>query len=274
MGRSTVYNKIVTEESAARILPENKNLILDFADYLKSINRATSTIEQYKNDLYIFFVWNLENNGNKRFPEITKREFARFQSNALEVWGWSPKRIRRVKSTLSSLSSYIENILDEEPEYAGYRSIVKKIENPMNEAVREKSVFEEAELTALLSHLVEQGKIMQACALALTMYSGRRKSELPRFKVAYFDANNVVHGSLYKTPEKVRTKGSKGTGNTGKLLHLYVLKKEFDPYLTMWLKERKEKGIESEWLFPKSGVPEEPSLLTRLTAGRSNLRGS
>lgn len=252
MGRITKYNRITSEESVKNILPENSVLTLDFLDYLKSINRASSTLDQYKHDLDIFFVWNLEFNNNKRFVEVTKREFARFQSHALEQWGWSPKRIRRVKSTLSSLSNFIENILDEEPEYEGYRAVVRKIENPINEAVREKTIFEDEELQRLLDHLVEQKKYMQACMVALAMYSGRRKSELPRFKVSYFDEENVKFGSLYKTPEKVRTKGSKGTGNTGKLLYLYVLKQPFDPYLKLWLKNREEKEIESEWLFPKS----------------------
>ena len=85
--------------------------------------------------------------------------------------------------------------------------------------------------------------------LALAMYSGRRKAELPRFKVSYFNEENAFLGSLYKTPEKVKTKGR---GSRGKMLNLYVLKKEFDPYLKLWLDERKTQGIESEWLFPMS----------------------
>ena len=252
MGRTTVYNRITSEESLNNVLPENKQLILDYLDYLKSVDRAPTTIEQYKSDLNIFFVWNYENNGNKRFVEVTKREFARFQSMALETWQWSPKRIRRVKATLSSLSNYIENILDEEEEYQGYRSVIRKIESPVNEPTREKTIFELEEIEKLLGHLVEEGKYKQACAVALAAYSGRRKSELPRFKVSYFAEENVKFGSLYKTPEKVVTKGR---GSKGKLIYLYVLKKQFDPYLELWMKEREEKGIESEWLLPDSLDP-------------------
>ena len=93
---------------------------------------------------------------------------------------------------------------------------------------------------------------MKACVLALAVYSGRRKAEIPRFKVSYFDEENVMFGSLYKTPEKVVTKGR---GSKGKLLHLYVLKNQFDPYLKLWLEERERLGITSEWLFPlKNGT--------------------
>lgn len=83
--------------------------------------------------------------------------------------------------------------------------------------------------------------------LALAMCSGRRKSELVRFKVSYFNDDNVIYGALYKTPETVKTKGR---GN-GKYIYCYTLKREFKPYLDLWIDERKRRGIESEWLFPQ-----------------------
>ncbi len=255
MGRSTVYNNITSEESLSKVLPENKELTKDFLDYLKSIDRSPNTISQYESDLKIFFVYNLEHNDNKRFTEITKREFARFQNHAINEWGWSPKRVRRVKSVISSLSNYIENILDEEEEYEGYRSVIKKIESPVNVAVREKTVFEDDELQALLDYLVEKEKYRQACCLALAMYSGRRKAELPRFKVSYFNDENVLFGSLWKTPEKIQTKGR---GSQGKRIQVYVLKKQFQPYLDLWMKYRKDNGIESEWLFPSKDDATQP----------------
>ena len=252
MGRTTVYNNITSEESIAQILPENKELMEDFLDYLKSVDRSPRTIDQYKADLKIFFVYNLEHNNNKRFTEITKREFARFQSYALDKWGWSPKRIRRVKSVISSLSNYIENVLDEEEEYKGYKSVIKKIESPVNQTVREKTVFSEEEMQSLLDHLVEQGKYKQAAVVSLCLSSGRRKAEIPRFKVEYFNEENLLFGSLWKTNERVITKGR---GSQGKKIYLYVLKKSFEPYLKLWMEERERLGIESEWLFPDKNDP-------------------
>lgn len=248
MGRSTVYNNITNEESLSQILPENKQLQKDFLEYLKSIDRSPNTISQYKSDLDIFFVYNLKNNNNKRFTEISKREFARFQNYALTEWMWSPKRVRRVKSVISSLSNYIENILDEEEEYEGYKSIIKKIESPVNEAVREKTIFEPEEIQHLLNTLVEEGKYLKACVVSLAVNSGRRKSELLRFKASWFTDDNVIFGSIYRTPELVQTKGR---GSRGKMLTLYTFKNEFDPYLKLWLDERKRLGINSDWLFPK-----------------------
>lgn len=252
MARATIYNNITTPELLKQVNEENIYLMNEFLDYLKSIDRAKTTIYQYEQDLNIFWVWNLQNNGNKDFIKITKREFSKFQNHALNEWKWSPKRTRRVKSVISSLSNFIENILDEEEEFSGYRSVIKKIENPVNETVREKTVFESDEIQKLLDYLVEKKQYMKACVLALAVYSGRRKAEIPRFKVSYFEEENVMFGSLYKTPEKVVTKGR---GSKGKLLYLYVLKNPFDPYLKLWLEERTRLGIASEWLFPlKNGT--------------------
>lgn len=248
MGRTTVYNLITSEDKLSQCNKNNIQLGEEFLDYLKSIDRAETTIKQYDSDLKIFWCWNLEFNDNKDFIKISKREFSKMQRHCLDEWKWSSKRIRRFKSTISSLSNYIENILDEEPEFEGYRSSIKKIESPNNETVREKTIFTIEELQRLLDILVENEQYMKACVVALAIYSGRRKSELPRFKVEYFNNENIkFDGAMWKTNEKVKTKGR----GKGKFLELYVLRKQFLPYLELWMNQRKELGIESQWLFPK-----------------------
>jgi integrase len=245
-GRSTVYNEITSEEKLRKVNEENIQLEEDFLEYLVSTDRAKTTIFQYKAILHIFWCWNLENNKNKSFIELTKREVARFQNNALNTWGWSPRRMRMVKSVMRSLENYIINILDED--YPNYKKIWDKIESPVNEAVREKSVFTKEELQGLLDCLVDKKDYMKACFLSLAMNSGRRKAELARFKVSYFtDDNLICEGALYRSPEKMITKGR---GQRGKLLYVYTLAKPFKPYLDLWLNERKELGIKSDWLFP------------------------
>ena len=102
MARARQWNRIADPETVGMINPENMALIEDFAIYLQSIDRSPLTIEHYKADLLIFFAYNARENGNKRFTEVTKREFVRFQNHALNVWKWSPNRIRTVKSVISS----------------------------------------------------------------------------------------------------------------------------------------------------------------------------
>jgi len=247
MGRSTVYNNIVTEEKLKKINKQNVELCKDFLDYLVSIDRSPNTIDQYRNDLKIFMCWNLENNDNKYFVDLTKREIAKFQKYAITDLQWSTNRLSRVKSTLSSLSNYIENMLDDE--YENYRPIVRKVETPVKQTIREKTVITDDEVQKILDELVERKKYQVACLVALAAFGGARKSELLRYKVSYFDDENIMDtAALYKTPEKIQTKGR---GSQGKMLTKYTLL-DFKKYFDLWMKEREEKEYpESEWLFIK-----------------------
>lgn len=244
MPRKTIYNNITSPELISKIYEENKELYEDFLSYLSSVDRSARTIDSYRSDLEIFFCWNLLNNKNKDFIKITKREFARFQDYTLNTWMWSPNRVRRVKSVLSSLSNYIENILDEEDKFKGYRSVIKKIENPVKEAVREKTVLSDEQVDSLLNTLVENKEYQKACVVACAAFSGMRKSEILRMKVDFFKEENIVFGSLYKT-DKIRTKGR---GKNGKQLNKYLLL-DFKKYFDLWMNERKTLNIDSEWLF-------------------------
>ena len=249
--RKTKKNTITSPELIAQINAENATLASDFVDYLRSTQKSDTTIAVYRNDLDIAFVWALKYNDNRPFPKWTKREIVRFQNWLVNENGNSPARVRRIKATLSSLSNFIESVLDED--YPGFRNIIHKVESPVSQPVREKTVLTDVQLDTLLNALVEKKQYEKACMLALAMCSGRRKAELVRFKVNYFDNANIIYGSLYRTPEPVRTKGR----GTGKYLTCYTLAKKFKPYFELWMQQRKEKNIESEWLFPMPGNPSE-----------------
>lgn len=244
MGRGTVYNNIV-QDKFKDVNPKNKELMEDFLDYMVSVDRSPGTIKGYRSDLEIYFTWNLEFNNNKYFIELTKREFAKFQKYAITEWGWSSNRLARVKSAVSSLSNYIENILDDE--IPDYRPIVRKVESPVKTARRDKTVITDEEVQNILDTLVEQKKYRVACAFALAAFGGARKSELLRYKVSYFDDCNIMESAaLYKTPEKIKTKGR---GSEGKQLIKYTLL-DFKKYLDLWMNQRKEYNTpENEYIF-------------------------
>lgn len=247
MPRKTKMNDLTSPELVSKVNPSNLRLKEDFLDYLKSVQRSPGTIHGYNNDLDIFFVYCMTHLGNKDFANVSKRDLVSFQNWLINENGNSPSRVRRIKSAISSLSNYIEAILDDEKEFRDFRSIVRKIESPVNQAVRSKTVLSDEQLENLLSLLVEKQQYEKACALALAMYSGRRKSELLRFRVDDFEEKNLVcGGALYKTSETIKTKGF----GLGKYIYCYTLAKKFKPYLDLWLKQREEEGIVSEWLFP------------------------
>ena len=262
MSRKTKMNSITSPELVAQINPENMRLKNDFLEYLRSVQRSPGTIAGYSNDLDIFFVWVLKNARNKFFVDITKRDLVAYQNWLINENQNSPSRVRRLKAAISSLSNFVEAILDDEPEFKGFRSIVKKIENPALQPVREKTVWEDDELEDLLSQLVDKKEFEKACYLALAMYSGRRKSELCRFRVSDFDDDKLVcDGTLYKSAP-IKTKGRGG----GKYIPCYTLAKRFRPYLNMWLAYRKEHNIESEWLFPSKVNPAEQVSITTVNS--------
>lgn len=244
MGRKTKMNNITSPELIAQVNPENIELLNDFVDYLKSVQRSPTTIEAYKSDIMIAFVWCLQHNGNTFFVNWTKRQISKYQNWLINENGNSPARVRRLKASLSSMGLFVENVLDDE--YPNFRNIINKIESPPNQPVREKTIMTEEEIVSLLDKLVERKRFDQACFVALGAYGGRRKSELCRFKVSDFDDDHLVcDGALYKS-DPIKTKGR----GLGKFINCYTLAKKFKPYLDLWMQDREQKNIESEWLFP------------------------
>lgn len=242
-------NSITSTELLEQVNPKNKQLLCDFVDYLRSTQKSELTITGYINDINIAWVWCLKHNDNKFFVDWSKRNVVAYQSWLIQENENSPARVRRLKAALSSLSNYIENVCDDE--FPTFRNIINKVENPAKRPVREKTVWEDSELEDLLNKLIESKKYEQACFLALAMYSGRRKAELCRFKVSDFDRYRLVcDGALYKSAP-IKTKGRGG----GKMVSCYTLAKKFQPYLDLWLDERRKKGIRSEWLFPDPKDP-------------------
>lgn len=241
MARSTVYNPIVTEEKWNQVCDENKELLEEFKEYLQSTDKSPLTILNYDSDIRICFIWSLEHLKNKFFIDFNKRDIMKYQNYLLNTLNLSSNRIRRMKAALSSMANFVENMLDDL--HPNFRNIINKIPAPAKEPVREKTVLQDDQVQELLDTLIEQKEYQKACALALAWASGSRKSELLRFKVSYFTDENIVYGSLYKTPEKIKTKGR---GSKGKLLNKYILVNKFKPYFDMWMKERDILGVPHE----------------------------
>lgn len=250
-------NSITTPELIEKIHPDNKSLMKDFLDYLSTIGRSASTIASYENDLQIAFVWCLQNNDNKPFPNWTKRNIVAYQNWLMNTNENSPARIRRLKAALSSLSNYIEVVLDDE--YPDFRNIINKVGNPPLQAVRDKTVWEIEEIEKLLDQLVEQHSYKKSCFVALAAFGGRRKAEICRFRVSDFGQDRLVcDGALYKSAP-ILTKGNK-------YLECYTLAKRFQPYLDLWMKERAETGIESQWLFPDTEHTDQPIQISTINS--------
>lgn len=244
MARTTVYNKIFNEEDWAKVNPNNKDLFNQWKTYLMSTDKSKGTILQYTNDMRILFIFLMKNCGNKFIVDLNKRDIIAFQGYSINEWGHSSNRTRRIRSCLSSLCNFVENIMDDL--YPDFRNIVNKIEAPTKKPVREKTVLTNEQVQNLLDELVESKQYQKACVFALAANSGARLSELCRFKVKYFDDSNLVNNAYYKTPEKVRIKGR---GRNGYEKHKFILKNGFKEYFDLWMEEREKLGITNNELF-------------------------
>ena len=256
-GRKT-FRKVITSDSLiAQINKENVKLMERFLKNFAT-KRSPKSVTVYRSNLNIFFVWNLLENDNKPFAKIRKLEMLDFFDYALSELKWSPNRFHQCHASLSSFSNWIENYFDEVEGYENFRNIVKKIEKPSKEAVREKTVLKEEDIDKIFAVLEEENRTQEQCLLALAISCGARVSELAQFTLSLIDEENTVFDGLFlETTEKIRTKGS---GVQGKLLKKYILKDMFLPYYHKWLVERekvlKETGQETDNLFiTKEGNP-------------------
>lgn len=237
MARETIRHQLGTDEKYTRVCDDNKNLLDEFVEYLQSVGRSELTIKGYVSDIKILYCWALEYNSNKFFIDFGKRDFMKYQNYLLNTLKLSSNRIRRQRSSMSSMANYVENMMDDI--YPNFRNIVNKLEAPAKQMVREKTILEDEQCQQLLDYLIENKKYQMAVAFALGLSSGRRKAEIPRLKVSHIKEEYLKYGSLYKTPEKIKTKGKGG----GKYIYVYILKTKFKPYFDLWMEERKRLGV-------------------------------
>jgi len=258
MGRKTAKREEVSKENLKNINKDNLDLVDEFLEYCTSIDRSPKTVDKYRSDLLIVMNWLYEHAKNKDFTDITKRDVTKFQSWCLKR-EFSPSRTRSLRSAMSSLSNYIENMLD--ADFPDFRNIINKIPAPTLVPVREKTVLTNEQIDELLGKLESLNKTQQRCLIALACASGMRISELVQARVDWFVGDNIkITDGMYVTPE-IRTKGR---GVLGKKMNKYVIGAIFDKHLNDWIKEREELGIESEYLFvtKRKGIYSEAKVST------------
>lgn len=242
MARKTVYNANLTT-NWTKVSKENKQFVSDFVRYCKSNDKSPQTIHQYEEWLKVFFCWNYEQNSDKLFVELKKRDFVYYFGWCRDL-GMSDNRIAALKSVLSSMSSEIELLYEDV--YPNFHNQLRGLEPIHVTTVRNKTIISNEEMNKILKELVEKQEYQLACYLALACASGSRKAELLQMKVSFFtEESEVFDGYMYCTPE-IR---AKGRGKKGKMIKKYVIKSLFKPFFDLWIKKREELGISCDNLF-------------------------
>ena len=233
-GRETFRKVITNPELTAQINPKNMKLVERFLKNFAT-KRSPKSVTVYRSNLTMFLTWNLLFNENKLFTDIRKIELADFFDYCVTELKWNANRFHQMHSSLSSFSAWIENYFDED--YPMFRNLLPKIEKPVKENIREKTVLQKEDIDKLMNHLETNNEIQEQCLLALAISCGARISELARFTTDLIDENNVVFDGLFlETTKEIVTKGR---GVNGKLLRKYILKDMFLPYYKKWLETRK-----------------------------------
>lgn len=234
--RRKTFRKVITsEELDAQINPENIKLADRFLKNFAT-KRSPNSVVSYKSNLRIFFTWCLLECDNKFFVDIKKRDLLDFFDYAVTELQWSPNRFCQAHSCLSSFSAWIENFYDED--YPSFRNLLPKIEKPVKENVREKTVLQKEDIDNLMKYFEDNDMAQDACLLSLAISCGARVSELARFTTDLIDEENTVFDGLFlETTKEIQTKGR---GVNGKSLRKYILKDMFLPYYKHWLEIRQE----------------------------------
>lgn len=254
-GRKTFRKVITSEELDTQINPKNIKLADRFLKNFAT-KRSPNSVVSYKSNLRIFFTWNLLYNDNKFFVDVRKIELMDFFDYCVTELHHGSNRFCQMHSCLSSFSAWIENFYDDE--FETFRNLLPKIEKPVKENIRKKTVLQKEDIDKLFAYFEENDMYQDACLLALAISCGARVSELARFTTSLIDEDNTVFDGLFlETTEEIRTKGR---GIQGKSIKKYILKDTFLPHYHKWLEARKEimdeHGKEHDFIFiTKDGDP-------------------
>lgn len=254
-GRKTFRKVITSPELIEQINPKNVKLMNRFLKNFAT-KRSPNSVVSYRSNLNIFFCWNILENENCFFVDIKKRELMDFFDYCVTELKWNSNRFCQMHSCLSSFSSWIENYFDDE--YPLFRNLLPKIEKPVKENVRKKTVLQKEDIDKLFAYFEENDMYQDACLLALAISCGARVSELASFTTDLIDEDDTVFDGLFlETTREIKTKGR---GVNGKMLRKYILKDTFLPYYYKWLEIRKEimgeHGKEHDFIFiTKDGDP-------------------
>lgn len=233
---SKVYNRIFTEKKWQEVNKYNKNLMEDFLLELKSQKKKKGTIDQYKNDLRILFIYILEELDNKPIHKLKKRNF-RDYSLWLQDKNMSSARVNRLLSALRSMLTFAED----DDEYGEDIEInyAAKVKGLTKEKARDIHFLNMNEVMVIYNTLKERKKYQQALLCALLIDSAGRRQEV------YQVLKNSITKEANFTNEVI--------GKRGKKFRLFYNDLTLEAY-DLYMEDRGEDNIDSLWITKQDGV--------------------
>lgn len=227
--RGTIYNRIYNEEAWREVNKDNKAIMEDYLEEYKQRKKSINTINQYKNDLRILFIFILSELNNKNILELKKKDFRRYNL-WLQEKGMSNARVNRLMSACRSMLTFCED--DEDYDYdINFAQKVKGLEkNPVR--VDDNNFFMTFDQIIKIREELLKRNELQLAVLHMILFdsAGRRNEVFQIKKEGLLDGNktNIV------------------TGKRAKKFPLVYLN-DTKELIRKWLKFRGEDDIESLW---------------------------
>ena len=232
--RHIEYHTYNASEAWEHVNKDNKSLVKEYMEYISATDKSPDTKNSYFHNLKLFFQWVMNERDNKFFAELKKRDFMSWLSYLVDTQRLSPSRVRQLRSTVSSLANFCENVLaDEHFRFENYRNLVLKIPAPPLEQVRQKTFLSDEQINQLLDWLEAQQAWKHCLYIVLSFGTGARKGEVRQFKRSDFTEETLQNG-MYKTS----VKRAKGHGRQGKQRSFLVQAEMIDKYLKLYLDTR------------------------------------
>lgn len=231
----------ITEDKWVKCNRENREMYEEFFATQKQLSKDTTI--QYKTCLKQFFYYVYTDLVDKPLYRITKRDFMRFMAS-MQDRGLSSSAIGLRKSAVSSLCTYIENIVSEDDErYRNFRNITRGMPPiPKTQTYMKEPVSEE-EYETMKKYFLQHKRYLPLAYLATLWGCGCRRSEAIQFKTEILDYP-IPEGQNYIESHVVR---GKGAGKEGKPL-TYMIPLEVLKYWKLYVENR---GFESKYIFAR-----------------------
>ena len=227
-----IYNRIFTTAKWEKVNKYNKELMEDYLIEMKAQKKKQSTIDQYKNDLRIMFIYILEELENKPIYKLKKKQFRNYML-WLQDRDMSNARINRLMSALRSMLEFASNEEDYEDDIeVNYASKVKGLQK---ESVREIHFLSDEEVEIMYNTLKENKEYQKACYMALLYDTAGRRNEIHQILKDGLLENNFTN---------------KVVGKRGKIFTLIYFDRSKEA-IKLWLDQRGEDDIESLWIVGK-----------------------
>lgn len=245
MKRGQVYNRIFNEEEWSKVNEYNKTLLEDWLLELRSKKIKQSTIDQYMNDVRIFYIYVLRYVKNMKICDLKKKHFRNYSLWLSDERDMSNARVNRLLSALRSMLEYATNEEDYEDEIeVNYAAKVKGL--PKEER-REIHFLSDEQVTKIYNRLIENGQYQKALYLSLSYDSAGRRNEISQVTKDCFLNNDPMTNIVI--------------GKRGKKFRLLFFSRTRE-CAKLYLKQRGEDNISLLWTKRLNGVTEELSYET------------